>query len=157
VGLVMFLVAMLGPAAVMISMYENIAIDIIAITWYYSRWGDFILYPPFMWIPPLPATGTRFWLVYEMVRLYRRKVTMGRVKRAAVASEAPFAIMGIIYMIPSFFNARFLFFYAVVPTLIIPLVAWTLMKVKPPPKEWEIWDGHPESVHWWQKTDTATE
>jgi hypothetical protein len=157
IGLILFLVALFGPAGVQVSVSDEIYFSIVAISWQYysSYWGGFMFYHPFMWVQTLPFTGFRFWFVYEMMRLYQRKTTSRRVKLAAIASEGPFALMGIISLIPMFLYPSFFYISIFSPSLVLPLVGWILMRIRPPPQEAEIWDGLPDSMPWWEKTEAA--
>jgi hypothetical protein len=142
---------------VSISGSDEIFFSVIAISWVYysSYWGGFMLYPPYMWIQTLPFTGFRFWFVYEMMRLYRRKTTGRRIKVAAIVSEGPFALMGIISLIPMIIYPSFFYISIITPSLVLPLVGWILMRVRPPPREADIWEGLPDSVPWWEETKPA--
>ncbi|UCE09110.1 MAG: hypothetical protein JSW61_09000 [Candidatus Thorarchaeota archaeon] len=152
VGLVMFAVALLGPAGIAIAGSREILVDILAMSWHWNIRGGLIIYTPFMWFQTLPINGFRFWLAFELLRHYQRRVTFRRVKWAAVASEAPYILMTIFYMI-MFFRLSPSFYIAIVgPSLVLPFTGWVLMKVKPPPREPEIWDGLPDTDSWWDQT-----
>jgi hypothetical protein len=63
--------------------------------------------------------------------------------------------MGIGSLIPLILYPSFYYFNIITPSLVLPLIGWALMRVIPPPREPDIWEGLPDSVPWWEKTDTA--
>lgn len=149
----MFVVALFGPAGVVIMGYGEVTINVMAMLWVYYSWGGPPILHPFIIVQTFPFTGFRLWLAYEMMRLYRRRVRIRRVKWAAVASETPFTLIGVISLMPLILYPSIYYVSITAPTLVLPLLSWVLLRVIPPPKEPDIWEGLPESVPWWETTD----
>jgi hypothetical protein len=148
----MFAVALFAPAGMSVGYPDEFQFGLVAVTWTYAYggfWAGFRFYDPAMWVMTLPFMGFRYWLSYEMTRYYRGEVSRRRLKLAAIACEAPFALMGVV----SIFN---IILYSssnlAGPTLILPVVALLLLRMKPPPARPVSWVDE-EKESWWDRSD----
>ena len=156
VGIVMALVALLAPIAFGFSSYDGQHLSVFAVLWAFSS-SPYLTHLEIMnifsLITMMPFGFLRLAYAYQMFRFYNGRTTKKRTLTLGIVSELPFVMLFVLYFI-----MWFLYPYGPMglagPTLILLIAGILIIRLKPPPKPPEMWEGMPEEKPWWAEEST---
>jgi hypothetical protein len=176
VGIIMFAIAFLGPAA--FTAYGNpewgLNIQVISILWalYYDTYGGwrimpspivpiYLIFDPFFYsmiiysvFMSLLFFSPRFIFGYMMYRHYKGRTSRKRAKIMGIVSELPFTI----FAFPNILMALFYpyGYYALMgPIPLLAILGLALLKLRPAPIVYAPWKGLEAPKKWWDQEKPA--